>query len=87
MISLTLNCDKGGRDCVTPIPPELSAAIGCHPQRSACSGSLLLLSVIREEKLVSEKAAVPKYLGEMLAVGPDVFPQPLGSLLVESTQM
>ena len=74
VISLTLNCNKGVKVHVTPIPPELSAPIGQHPQRSACSHSLLLLSVIREGELVSEKVAVPKYLGETLAVIPQCLP-------------
>ena len=55
---------------MTPILPELSTPIGQHPQRSAYSHSLLLLSVIREEELVSKKVAIPKYLGQMLAVMP-----------------
>ena len=70
IISLTSNCDKGGRDHVTPMPPESSTPKGQHPQRSACSHSLLLLPVIREEELVSEKVTVPKYLEETLAVMP-----------------
>ena len=44
VVSLTWNC-KGGRDHVTPILPELTAPIGQHLWRSACSCSFSLLQL------------------------------------------